>query len=145
MPFASDILPSAQDMFAACHCLAAQRAARTLARRYDEALRPIGLTSHQFSLMSALLLDRPLPLTQLAQLLGLDRTTLTRNLAPLEARGLVETRADPDDRRVRGLTLTATGRRLLAQAVPLWRRAQAMTQREGPDWEMLQPLLRSVV
>lgn len=140
----TESLPRAPEIFGACHCLAVQRAARTLARRYDEALRPLGITSHQFSILSALLQDQPAPLTALAQWLGLDRTTLTRNLAPLEAQGLIETCADARDRRVRGLTLTTAGRQRLGEALPLWRGAQAATEAGGGDWEALQPLLHRV-
>src|SRR3954464_1642004 len=79
-----------------CLCLAAQRAARALARRFDEALRPAGLTSGQFSMLMALNWPQPPSVGQVAALLAMDRTTLTANLKPLERRGLVETAVDPD-------------------------------------------------
>ena len=108
-----------------CLCLATRQAARALSRRYDEALRPAGLTSGQFSLLMSL--SRPLPPTlgSVATLLAMDRTTLTANLKPLERRGLVESRADPDDRRGRRLALTAAGRETLCAALPLWEQTQA--------------------
>lgn len=107
-----------------CLCLHMQRAARALARRFDEALRPVGLTNGQFSLMMSLNRPEPPRMGDVAQLLALDRTTLTANLKPLERRGLVTSGADPADRRSRRLALTDDGRALLAEAVPLWCRAQ---------------------
>ena len=105
-----------------CLCLAAQRAARTLARRFDEALRPAGLTSGQFSLLMSLNQSRPPSIGAVADLLAMDRTTLTANLKPLERRELVTTTVDPDDRRGRLVSLTKAGRTVLRSAVPMWRR-----------------------
>lgn len=104
-----------------CLCLHVQRAARALARRFDEAFRPLGLTNGQFSLMMALSGPEPLPMGRVAALLAMDRTTLTAALRPLERRGLVEVRPHPTDRRSRVLTLTRAGHALLARAVPIWR------------------------
>ena len=104
-----------------CLCLHIQRAARALARRFDEALRPFGLTSGQFSLLMSL--NRPAPPTigEVAQLLAMDRTTLTANLKPLERRKLLEIVVDGKDRRNRRLKITAAGRRTLAAAIDIWR------------------------
>jgi len=107
-----------------CLCLAAQRAARTLARRFDEALRPVELTSGQFSLLMSLNQPAPPSIGSIAALLAMDRTTITANLKPLERRGLVETKVDPVDRRGRLLVLTVSGRDLLQNALPIWRRTQ---------------------
>lgn len=104
-----------------CLCLHVQRAARALARRFDEAFRPLGLTNGQFSLMMALSGPEPLPMGRVAAFLAMDRTTLTAALKPLERRGLVEVRPHPTDRRSRVMTLTRPGRALLARAVPIWR------------------------
>lgn len=104
-----------------CLCLHAQRVARALARRFDEAMRPLGLTNGQFSLMMALNQPEPPTLGAVATLLAMDRTTLTAALKPLERRGLVATRADPKDRRSRRIVLTDAGRALLCQAVEVWR------------------------
>jgi DNA-binding MarR family transcriptional regulator len=104
-----------------CLCLAAQRAARTLARRFDEALRPAGLTSGQFSLLMSLNQSRPPSIGAVAALLAMDRTTLTANLKPLERRELVTTTVDPDDRRGRLVSLTRAGRTVLRAAMPIWR------------------------
>lgn len=107
-----------------CLCLHVQRAARALARLYDEALRPLEMTHGQFSLMMSLNRPQPARMREVASLLAMDRTTLTANLKPLERRGLVAVAADPGDRRGRLLTLTDAGRDLLAAALPLWRRTQ---------------------
>lgn len=107
-----------------CLCLAAQRAARTLARRFDEALRPVGLTSGQFSLLMSLNQPTAPSIGSISALLAMDRTTLTANLKPLERRGLVETKVDPVDRRGRLLVLTALGRNMLRSALPIWQRTQ---------------------
>ena len=108
-----------------CLCLHLQRAARALARRFDETLRPHGITSGQFSLLMSL--NRPTPprISDVAPLLGMDRTTLTANLKPLERRGLVEAVRDPADKRSRLLRLTDAGRDVLAAAVPVWRDTHA--------------------
>lgn len=104
-----------------CLCLHVQRAARTLSRLFDEALRPVGLTSGQFSLLNALNRPEPPPIAPVAQLLAMDRTTLTAALKPLERDGLVLVTQDPKDRRSRLLLLTEKGREVLASAVPIWR------------------------
>jgi DNA-binding MarR family transcriptional regulator len=111
-----------------CLCLHVQRTARALARRFDEALRPLDLTNGQFSLMMSL--NRPVPpgMGSVAQLLAMDRTTLTAALKPLERRGLIETKIDPRDRRGRLLVLTPKGLKLLEGAVPIWARTHAMVE-----------------
>ena len=90
-----------------CVCLHLQRAARTTARRFDEALRPLGLTSGQFSLMMSLNRPDPPAMGSIATLLAMDRTTLTAALKPLERRGLLEVRPDPKDKRGRLLRILA--------------------------------------
>lgn len=115
-----------------CLCLHMQRAARAIARRFDEALRPVSLTNGQFSLMMALNRPKPAGMREVADLLALDRTTLTANLKPLERRGLVSIEPDPDDRRSRRLVLTAAGSDLLARAVPLWCDQQEAEDRRLP-------------
>jgi DNA-binding MarR family transcriptional regulator len=103
-----------------CLCLHAQRAARVLARRFDEALRPHGLTNEQFSLLMALNRPKPASIGQLAPLLGADRTTLTAALKPLVRDGLVTIAADADDRRARRAALTPSGHARLLGALPAW-------------------------
>jgi DNA-binding MarR family transcriptional regulator len=108
-----------------CLCLHVQRAARALARRFDEALRPVGLTNGQFSLLMSLNRPEAPGMAAVAELLAMDRTTLTAALKPLERRGLVKVAVDPADRRGRRLGLTARGKKLLAQAAPVWERMHA--------------------
>lgn len=120
-----------------CLCLHTQRAARALARRFDLALKPVGITSGQFSMLMALNRPTPANLGSVAALLAMDRTTLTANLKPLERRGLIETAPDTADRRVRLLTLTDAGRTLLAEAVPIWTGLHATIEAEISDPEHL--------
>jgi DNA-binding MarR family transcriptional regulator len=103
-----------------CLCLAAQRAARSLSRRFDEAFRAIGITSGQFSILNAL--NRPVApsIASVAQLLAMDRTTLTANLKPLARDGLVSIVPDQSDKRARRVALTAAGGEALARAMPIW-------------------------
>jgi DNA-binding MarR family transcriptional regulator len=117
----------------ACLCLHVQRAARALARRFDDALRPLALTNGQFSLMMSLNRPEPPDMGAVAKLLGMDRTTLTAALKPLQRRGLLKIKADPADRRGRLLTLTSKGRKLLARAVPIWRSTHAAVESLLPD------------
>ncbi len=104
-----------------CLCLHVQRAARALARRFDEALKPVGLTNGQFSLLMSLNRPSPAAMKGVAELLAMDRTTLTAAVKVLERRRLLKVAVDPDDRRGRRLTLTAAGRGKLAAAMPAWR------------------------
>jgi DNA-binding MarR family transcriptional regulator len=106
-----------------CICLHMQRTARVLARRFDDALRPLDLTNGQFSLLTSLNRAEPARMGSVAALLAMDRTTLTAAVKPLERRGLVAVSVDPDDQRSRLLTLSRAGRALLAKAVPIWKRA----------------------
>src|SRR5246127_5447615 len=103
-----------------CLCLPVQRAARPLPRRFDEALRPLGLTNGQFSLLTSLNRPEPPGMASVSSLLGMDRTTLTAAIKPLERRGLLTVATDPSDRRGRRLSLTEPGKRLLASALPVW-------------------------
>src|SRR5258708_18472478 len=89
-----------------CLCLHLQRAARALARRFDDALRPLGLTNGQFSLLMSLNRPEPPGMGAVAALLAMDRTTLTAALKPLERRGLIHILVDPEDTRSRLIKLT---------------------------------------
>ena len=108
-----------------CLCLNLQRAARAVARRFDELLRPSGLTSGQFSLLMSLNRAEPPTIRAVAALLAMDRTTLTANLKPLERRGLVRICVDQADRRNRRLVLSARGRAALIAALPAWEHGHA--------------------
>ncbi len=112
-----------------CLCLHLQRAARAVARRFDAALRPLGLTSGQFSILMSLNRPEPVSIGNVSSLLAMDRTTLTANLKPLERRGLVTVAADDADKRARRPTLTPAGRALVRAGVPVWRRTQAEIDR----------------
>jgi DNA-binding MarR family transcriptional regulator len=102
-----------------------QRAARALAHRFDTALKPLGLTNGQFSLLIALNRPDPLPRRMVAALLAMDRSTLTAALKPLEREKLVKVAPDPDDRRSTRLRLTPKGKKVLARALPVWRDTHA--------------------
>ncbi len=121
----------------ACLCLHLQRAARTVARHFDEAFRPLGLTNGQFSLLMSLNRPNPPRIGDVAPLLAMDRTTLTAALKPLARRGLLSVEVDPEDRRGRRLRITDAGRDLLVEALPIWRRTHADLDRRlgagGPD------------
>ena len=127
-------------------CLHVQRAARALARRFDEALRPFDLTNGQFSLLMSLNRPEPPPMAPVAALLAMDRTTLTAALKPLERRGLVKIAHDAADRRSRILILTEKGRHLLASALPAWRSTHDEVERQIPDLdpEILRKGLRAL-
>jgi DNA-binding MarR family transcriptional regulator len=120
-----------------CLCLHVQRAARALARRFDDALRPVGLSNGQFSLMMSLNRPQPPGMGEAASLLGMDRTTLTAVLKPLQRRRVLKITVDPADRRSRIVTLTSKGRRLLVRAVPIWRKThvavEALVSDGDPD------------
>lgn len=106
-----------------CRCLAARRTARAITRHFEVRLRPHGLKATQFSLLASLALTGPKPMRDLAELLGLERTTLTRNAALLERNGWIDV-GHPKDRRERPLRLTASGREKLESAYPDWKAAQ---------------------
>ena len=128
-----------------CLCLHAQRAARALARRFDDALRPYGITSGQFSLLNALNRREPMAMGPVAKFLAMDRSTLTANLKPLERQGLISVEVDQADRRSRKLMLTAEGRKVLRAAVPIWKSEHAALEREiGGDPDALRAGLRAI-
>ena len=112
-----------------CLCLHLQRAARVVARRFDDVFRPLGITQGQFSLLMSLNRPEPPTMGSVADLLAMDRTTLTANLKPLERRGLLTIKIDSADRRSRRLALTPEGRALLAAAAPIWKRTHAALER----------------
>ncbi|MCR8723456.1 MarR family winged helix-turn-helix transcriptional regulator [Frigidibacter sp. ROC022] len=108
-----------------CLCLAAQRAARLLARRFDRVFAPLGLTNGQFSLLVALSADWSPRLGTLAELLAMDHATVTAAMRTLSRHGLVTLETDPADARARIPRLTEAGRARVARAVPLWRAEHA--------------------
>ena len=130
----------------ACLCLHVQRAARALARRFDRALRPAGLTNGQFSLLMSLNRPEPAEMRNVASLLGMDRTTLTAALKPLQRRRLLKMTVDPADRRARVMTLTPEGRRVLVRAIPIWRKTHAAVEAllSAGDPDRLRKNLRAI-
>jgi DNA-binding MarR family transcriptional regulator len=128
-----------------CTANSLRRASREVSAAFDKALEGSGLRGTQFTLLTALTLGAELPVTRLAEVLSLDRTTLTRNLAPLERDGLIESRATPDGR-VRKLALTRRGEEALERALPKWEAAQkrlknALGERK---WKELMSTLQSL-
>jgi DNA-binding MarR family transcriptional regulator len=113
-----------------CICLHVQRAARAVARRFDEAMRPVGLTNGQFSLLMSLNRPAAARMWEVADVLAMDRTTLTAALKPLERRGLVTVAVDENDKRSRRLALTPAGRAKLRAALPIWKREHSLIERE---------------
>ncbi len=121
-----------------CICFNLRKAARAVTQAYDAGLEPSGLRVTQFSILVGLSLGERFPMTQFADALVMDRTTLTRNLRPLEGRGLVRIEQGLD-RRERYIALTDAGREALDRALPLWRTAQARALKRVGDaqWSAL--------
>jgi DNA-binding MarR family transcriptional regulator len=107
-----------------CACANLRAATRAVTRVYDDILRPSGLQATQFTLLATIALVGSAPVTQLAEILVMDRTTLTRNLKPLEKQGLIQVMSG-EDQRLRLVSLTEPGQQALAKALPLWEQAQA--------------------
>ena len=120
---ATQALAEAPDT-AGCVCFALRKSARAVTQLYDAALEPIGLRATQFSLLASLRVGGPLTVSKLAEAMVMDRTTLTRNLSPVERRGLIKIAPGRRDRRTKEVALTAKGRKRLSQADPLWAAAQ---------------------
>ncbi|MBW1782439.1 MAG: winged helix-turn-helix transcriptional regulator [Deltaproteobacteria bacterium] len=120
-----------------CTCFNLRRAARLVTQSFDKTLRSAGITANQFSILVAVI-DLDIPLTKLARVLGMERTTLTRNLNVLEKAGVIVVGAG-DDRRERQISVTREGERLLETALPLWQRSQSdMIELLGQEtWEGL--------
>lgn len=115
-----------------CVCLALRRASRAATQAYDAALRPLGVRVTQLPILTAVASRERIPLAPLAEALGMDRTTLIRNVRPLEREGLVERGVEEGSRRTE-LRATAKGRALLARAYPVWRRVQERASSGLPD------------
>ena len=107
-----------------CLMFNARRASRNLTRVYEQAFRTLDLTGGQFSILACLAGRGAMAITPLAEALGMDRTSLTRALAPLQRRGFVESADDLDDSRSRLVNITKEGREQFEQAVPLWESSQ---------------------
>ncbi|MGE5444371.1 MAG: MarR family winged helix-turn-helix transcriptional regulator [Ignavibacteriales bacterium] len=129
-----------------CACFNLRKTTRAITQLYDEALRPTDLRVTQFSLLIAIMMLGSVTVTRLAEVGVMDRTTLTRNLKPLEKKGLIKV-VTGDDQRTRVVTLTTRGKEVLAKALPLWEKAQAsVIKRLGQErWNSLQGDLGEMV
>ncbi|MGA2493506.1 MAG: MarR family winged helix-turn-helix transcriptional regulator [Roseiarcus sp.] len=107
-----------------CLCQASRSAARGVTSVFDRHLRPHGLRITQFTILANLILRGATPVTALAEALGADRTTLTRNLTLLMHNGWIETHVDENDARTHLVSATAKGRAVAQDALPAWRKAQ---------------------
>jgi DNA-binding MarR family transcriptional regulator len=112
-----------EERLASCTCFNLRKAARVVTQVYDEALQSSGLRGTQFTLLAVLDQMQSPAVSELARVMVMDRTTLSRNLRPLEKKGWIKSLPGAD-RRIRELTLTASGRKMLARAMPLWKKAQ---------------------
>jgi DNA-binding MarR family transcriptional regulator len=117
-----------------CVCTAARRRSRELTRAFEKAMRGSGLRSTQFNLLATLIQTGPLPATRLADFLGLERTTLTRNLRPLIRDGFIRV-DEGEDRRIRKAAITSTGEEAARRAFPFWRKAQDAALAANPPLE----------
>lgn len=133
-------------MLASCACHKVRTAARAVTRAYDEVLRPVGLRATQLSVLVATAADDAVSITALAKVMGMDRSTLTRNLRPLEAEGLM-TLGREGWRRSRTLEITKKGRARLRDAIPLWEQAQRALRRKlgGRRWEVIRKDLDDLI
>ncbi len=108
-----------------CYCAQSRRIARLLTARYDAAIAPAGLTSNQFEMLANLRGHGETTARDFAERLGMDATTLSRNLKPMIAAGWIVARRNDSDARQVLYTVTAEGKQRLVQAMPLWKRAHA--------------------
>lgn len=142
----SNISPLAQSLLAKCLCHNARMASRVITRAYDEALRPTGLRATQVAVLAAVGARGALSIKSLADSMEMERTTLTRNLRPLEEQGYVA--IGPEGRhRSRVLTLTRSGKAALLEALPLWETAQrsAMQQLGDERWPVVQKAFADLI
>jgi DNA-binding MarR family transcriptional regulator len=137
----------AQKFLSDCNCLAVRQAARHVTQFYDQLFVPVGLRATQFAILSRLRRQGPMTINVLAKLLVMDRTTLGRNILPLQRDGLIEIVASATDRRRRELRLTETGLARYAAALECWSQAQLRfeTVFGGERAAALRALLRDVV
>ena len=140
-------LPEGIEAALFCACFNLRKTARAITQFYNAMLQPSGLLATQFSLLVALAIDSPTPISSLAEALGMDRTTLSRNLKPLQHQGLVQVAPDDADNRIQLVALTGEGRAALVAAMPLWQEAQRQIVGQlGADrWHTLLADLSSMV
>ncbi|PVV16792.1 MAG: hypothetical protein B6D77_00495 [gamma proteobacterium symbiont of Ctena orbiculata] len=117
-------LQMCQEIGQTCAMFTLRKATRALTQVYEEIMKPSGILPNQFTLLVVIRAMGPVAITRMAEVLVMDRTTLTRNLKPLERDGLVTVKPSRHDKRSREVNLTKKGLKHLVQAVPLWREAQ---------------------
>ena len=127
------------DVAGVCACRKMRLASRKITRMYDDVLRPAGVKATQFAVLAVIAGQDEATLTELAGTLGMERTTLSRNLRPLERDGLIEISAE-GYRRARSANITNKGVAVMEKALPLWRSAQkSLKRRLGDDiWDRIQ-------
>ncbi len=127
------------DVTGVCACQKMREASRKITRMYDESLRPAGIKATQFNVLTVVALKDEATLTELAETLGMERTTLSRNLGPLERNGLIKVSAE-GYRRARSANITNKGVVVMEKALPLWRLAQKSLKRRLDDevWDRIQ-------
>ena len=132
------------ELLSTCACHKVRMAARTLTRAYDDSLRPTGLRATQVAVLAAIAAEGAMSIAALAETIGMDRTTLTRNLRPLARAGLVAI-GDEGFRRSRTLSLTRRGTAKLQAALPHWQRAQEKLQQHlGKTWAAVHRALEAL-
>lgn len=123
-PINTDILGQ---VGSACACFNLRKASRVMTQHFDEVLKPSGLLVTQFTILAAVAIVKSATVNELAEMLVMDRTTLTRNLKPLEREGWLKSEPG-QDQRTRIIALTEAGEAVLAKALPLWKQAQSMVE-----------------
>ena len=139
-------MPSEREIIESCACHRIRTAARVVTRAYDETLRPVGLRATQLSVLLAVAAEDAMSITALAKFMGMDRSTLTRNLRPLEKEGLI-TLGDEGWRRSRTLEITKAGRSRLRETLPLWSSAQKALKGKLGDrtWDEVRGVLDHLI
>jgi DNA-binding MarR family transcriptional regulator len=131
------------ELLTECACFDLRRATRAVSRMYDDFLRDAGLNITQFSLLRLIYVEKDLSISTLGRYMVMDRTSITRALAPLERDRLIYSRTGAD-KRIRIISVTNKGRKLVESAEPKWRQAQeALMDTIGEDrWRAMSTVLR---
>ncbi len=133
------------DVADVCVCRKTRETARKISRIYDDMLQPAGIKATQFTMLAAIALQVDSTLTELAETLGMERTTLSRNLKPLERSGLIDISAE-GYRRTRSARITNKGVTVMAKALPLWKSAQRLLKKRigNENWDRVQFDLKEI-
>jgi DNA-binding MarR family transcriptional regulator len=131
------------ELLAECACFDLRKATRAVSRMYDDFLRDEGLNITQFSVLRVIYTQKELSISTLGRYMVMDRTSITRALAPLERDNLITSRSGAD-KRIRIVSVTNRGRKVIESAEPKWRQAQeALMETVGEDrWRAMSTLLR---